>query len=69
MSGFRLGKDPWNLPLGWAEAKGALWAFNSCSSGRFREVWVEPHLRHQGLLMGALDHGQDSIQFLSGHVV
>lgn len=33
MSGFRLGKDPWNLPLGWAEAKGALWAFNSCSSG------------------------------------
>lgn len=37
--------------------------------GCFREAWVEPHLRHQGLLMGALDHRQDSIQFLSGHVV
>lgn len=27
------------------------------------------HLQHQGLLMGALDQGQDSVQLLSGHVV
>lgn len=28
-----------------------------------------PHLHHQGLLMGTLDQGQDSVQLLSGHMI
>lgn len=39
------------------------------SSAPSREVWVGPHLHHQGLLMGTLDQGEDPVQLLSGHVV
>lgn len=48
---------------------GHLLLFQHHPEGPFRAMWVGPHLHHQGLLMGALNYGQDSVQLLSGHVV
>lgn len=65
-------RDMWILPsAGRVHSPAGSTSCSSRTSWRapLREVGVGPHLHHQGLLMRALDHGQDSVQLLSGHVV